>query len=317
MLEASLNTTRKIGIEIEAVVADISGANRIQVQERLAQIFTANGLPAVARTYSHAPVPHGMTLSVEYDGSLVGSSPFEGITFHQLEVKTRPLNGFGELLAVIPKTVQLMAFLNCSVNRSTGLHVHLDAAEEVGSNPRFVRSLLNLVYRFEPVIYGLVPPSRRSNSYAQPIPDLRSEWSRCSSMKAYRRLLGHWQRYSGLNLCHATGDNPRVEFRWHSGSLDAEKITHWVAFLNRLMDAANTRNCQTPREQVANTRQGLQKMLVTLGLLTNTRVWKVAKDLAPTRRYLLKRWKALNPDQARRTRPASATPAPSARTEVE
>ena len=56
------------------------------------------------------------------------------------------------------------------------------------------------------------------------------------------------------------------------------KISHWVIFLNRLLDAANIRNAR-PRQQVDNTRHGLQKMFVTLGLLGNTRVWKVSKDL--------------------------------------
>jgi hypothetical protein len=109
--------------------------------------------------------------------------------------------------------------------------------------------------------------------------------------------LSGWSRYTGLNLCHALTDNSRVEFRWAGSSLDADKITHWVIFLNRLLDAANTRNAQMPREQVENTRAGLQKMLVTLGLLQNTRVWTVNKDLAPTRRYLIKRWKQLNTAQ--------------------
>jgi hypothetical protein len=86
--------------------------------------------------------------------------------------------------------------------------------------------------------------------------------------------------------------------------LDAEKITGWVAFLNRLVDAANTRNCQTPHEQVENTRAGLHKMLVTLGLLQNTRVWTVGKDLAPVRRFLIRRWKQLNADLLKgRSRP--------------
>ena len=103
-----------------------------------------------------------------------------------------------------------------------------------------------------------------------------------------------------VNLCHILTDNSRVEFRWAGSSLDAEKITSWVVFLNRLVDAANIRNAQTPREQVENNRAGLQKMLVTLGLLQNTRVWTVGKDLAPTRRYLIRRWKQLNADQLKR-----------------
>ena len=297
MLVAELNKTRKIGIEIEAVVADISGASRMAVQQRLADIFTANGLPAVARQYSHEPVPPGKALCVEYDSSLVGDSRgFTGITFHQLEIKTKPMEGLTEALEIIPRMVKLGAFLNLQVNRSCGLHVHLDTAAEV-QNPRFIKSLLNLVYRFEPVIYGLVPPSRETCGYCTPLPDLRESWSRCRNSLSYDALLRGWTRYTGLNLCHVRSGNSRVEFRYAGSSLDADKIIAWIVFLNRLLDAANTRNAQTPREQVANTRAGLQKMLVTLGLLGNTRVWSVSKELAPYRKYLVKRWKQLNADQ--------------------
>lgn len=297
MLLAELNKTRKIGIEIEAVLPDTSGAERHQVQQRLAEIFSANGLPSVARQYSHEPVPAGKVLCVEYDSSLVGHSEgWNGITFHQLEIKTKPLAGLDEFSAVVPKMVKLASFLNLQVNKSCGLHVHLDTASEV-QNPKFVRSLLNLAYRFEPVIYGLVPPSRKTGGYSSPLPDLREQWSRCRTRGCYHRLLSGWARYTGLNLSHALSDNSRVEFRWAGSSLDAEKITSWVVFLNRLVDAANTRNAQMPQAQVENNRAGLQKMLVTLGLLQNTRVWTVAKDLAPTRRYLIRRWKQLNVDQ--------------------
>jgi hypothetical protein len=311
MLTAQLNDTRKIGIEIEAVLPDTSGSSRYQVQQRLADIFTANGLPSVAREYSHQPVPEGKVLCVEYDSSLSGHSDgWNGITFHQLEIKTKPLANFTEFLAVVPKMVKLASFLNLQVNKSCGLHVHLDTSEEV-QNPTFIKSLLNLAYRFEPVIYGLVPPSRKNCGFASPLPDYRESWSRCRHRAAYHRLLSGWSRYTGVNLCHILSDNSRVEFRWAGSSLDADKITAWVVFLNRLVDAANTRNAQTPREQVENTRAGLNKMLVTIGLLQNTRVWTVGKDLAPTRRYLIRRWKQLNTDQlkrrARRRRVAAVT----------
>jgi hypothetical protein len=50
-------------------------------------------------------------------------------------------------------------------------------------------------------------------------------------------------------------------------------------------------------------------MLITLGLLGNTRVWSVSKDLAPYRKYLVKRWKQLNTAQLKgrpRRRPVLA-----------
>lgn len=295
MLEASINMTRRIGIEIECLAIDIGGSDANTYRQRLADIFTRNGLPAVARPYSHAPVPSGALFCIEYDSSLVPDHRgYQGITFHNLEIKTKPLDGFAEFTSVMPRALELMRFANFQVNRSCGLHCHLDTSAEVADNPRFIRSLLNLTWRFEPLIYGLCPPSRRDCGYAQPMPDLRDEWSRCRNHRSYARLLGNFTRYCGLNMTHCLSGNSRIEARWAGGSLDYAKISHWVIFLNRLLDAANIRNAQTPRQQVENSRHGLQKMFVTLGLLGNTRVWKVSKDLAPTRKYLLKRWRSLN-----------------------
>ena len=98
-----------------------------------------------------------------------------------------------------------------------------------------------------------------------------------------------------MNWSHLWGAAPRIEYRYHGGTLDVEKARHWARFLLRLTDHSTMRRCKSSRSKLDNNRENLDKMLVTLGLKVNSRVYaKVAPELRETGRYLLKRWKALN-----------------------
>ena len=57
------------------------------------------------------------------------------------------------------------------ITPSCGHHLHL-AFDEFKHDPRVVRSLWNLFHRFNEVLFGLVAPSRRDNSYCRPMPSL-------------------------------------------------------------------------------------------------------------------------------------------------
>lgn len=62
-----------------------------------------------------------------------------------------------------------------------------------------------------------------------------------------------------------------------------------------MTDHACTRRCKAAKSQYGNSRSNLDKMMTTLGLKVNSRVYaKVAPELRETDRYLLKRWKSLN-----------------------
>ena len=58
------------------------------------------------------------------------------------------------------------------------------------------------------------------------------------------------------------------------------------------------RSCHFKPEPLANTQIGLNALLVTTGLKTNSRIYrKVPKDLREVGKYLLKRWKHFNVEE--------------------
>jgi hypothetical protein len=198
---------------------------------------------------------------------------------------------------IVPKTLEILRALNCKVNSSTGHHIHI-GFQEVNADPRIIRSLYNLIHRFEIVIFSLVSASRRSNSYCRSLPDVSKMLHPCRKLPCFQVALGHFERYQALNWSNLFNDDgaPRVEFRYHQGTLDAVKAVHWARFCTQILNHAATRSCQASPEQVPATKAGLQKLLTTVGFKVNTRVYsKVWPELRQTGRYyLLKRWKQLN-----------------------
>jgi hypothetical protein len=160
---------------------------------------------------------------------------------------------------------------------------------EAQEKPSTIRSLYNLMHRFEPVIIdGLLAPSRRQNGYCCRLEDRSRLLHSCHSLASFRRALAHWDRRHGLNLTHIFEENPHLEFRYHQATLSPEKARHWLRFCLQMVQHAVTRNCQAAKEQVPCTRQGLEKLLITTGLKSNSGIYqKVSKELRETGRYLL------------------------------
>ena len=294
MLIAELNRTRRLGLEFEFAIPQIGSGDGSDVRRVLAEVLSQNGITAVARSYSQYPVPLGRDVAVEYDSSVRGESRFNGIRWQQIEIKTRILHGLDDWEAVVPKALEICRYLGGRVNSSCGMHVHVDLPE-ARMDPVVIRSLYNSVHRYEPVIFGLVAPSRARGCYSAPLPDQPGHLSRCRSLSCFQRSLSGISRQSGVNWTHLWGDEPRIEYRYHGGTLDVEKARHWSRLLLRLTDHACARRCKAAPSQLANSRANLDKMLTTLGLKVNSRVYaKVDPELRQTGRYLLKRWKSLN-----------------------
>lgn len=296
MLIAEINRSRKLGVEYEMTVPLVGRGSGQDVQQTLANVLTANGLSAVARGYSHEPLPSGVDFGVEYDSSVHGESQYSGIEWFPIELKTRILN-YDEWEALVPKALDICRYMGARVNRSCGHHVHV-ALDEVHSRrpgPRVVRSLYNVVHRFEPVIFSLVAPSRCTSRFAQPLPNRSRLFHSCHGIRSFRQTVSRWDRFYGLNLTNALGSNPHVEFRHHHGTLDSEKARHWLRLCMRLIDHAATRNCQAAEQQVASSRKSYDALRYTIGLKSNHGIYaKVSEELKETGRFFLKRWKTFN-----------------------
>jgi hypothetical protein len=129
-----------------------------------------------------------------------------------------------------------LAALNPRIDRTCGLHVHVEVLDY---DWRDLRNLIVLWARYEPFVFELCPPSRRRNGYCEAI--RKSEWSAGDA--------GHWTRFEqilmtnteqsvrgmpqprgAVNLAHFWHSH-RVEFRLGAGTVNYEKIVRWVQFI--------------------------------------------------------------------------------------
>ena len=211
-------------------------------------------------------------VAVEYDSSVQGESRWQGVHWFPVEIKTRILDGLDDWEAIIPKTLDIARYLGGRITPSCGHHLHL-SFEEIRQDARHVRSLWNLCHRFEPVLFGLVAPSRRNNHYCHAMPSTPKLLHGANSLQSLRRVLAAYDRYQGLNTTHLLGSSPRVELRYHQGTLDPVKARHWLRFCLQLIQHAVTRTCQAADAPVANDRQGMERLLVTIGLKVNSKVY--------------------------------------------
>jgi hypothetical protein len=124
------------------------------VQRTLANVLTANGIPAIARSYSSDPVPAGMDVAVEHDSSIQGETRYHGIAWFSVEIKTRILDGIEDWEGVVPKMLDIARYMGARVNQSTGHHVHLSLPEVI-ERPKAILSLTSLVARID-VVEGQV-----------------------------------------------------------------------------------------------------------------------------------------------------------------
>jgi len=297
MLSSEVSRNRRLGVEIEVTIPLVGGGQSSDVRRVIAQVLSANNISAVARGYSHRPVPDGADVCVEYDSSVRGESRFQGITWIPIEVKTRILTGMDDYERVVSPMIDVLKYLGARVNSSCGYHIHVELSEAKG-RPAVIRSLYNTIHRNENVIFGLVPPSRLTNHFCQKLPDMPGRLADCRTMGCFKSELQRLTRSSGVNWTHMWGSEPRVEYRYASSTLNVEKARHWARLMLRMTDHACTRTCKSTKVQLPNERASLEKMLTTLGLKVNSKVYsKVAPELRDTGKFLLRRWKELNGDQ--------------------
>ena len=130
------------------------------------------------------------------------------------------------------------------VNRSCGLHVHVDARD---CEWRELKNILLLGKSVQDVLYKMLPPSRSSSRWCKRIPMSRSDilniesnsdfidawynsWGVHPSMEKYND-----SRYCGMNM-HSRIINGSIEFRYHSGTINQEKILNWVKICTAIVD---------------------------------------------------------------------------------
>lgn len=189
----------------------------------------------------------------------VGISGDGSLGSNGIEFQTPILKGKAgeDLIIHACKTLGRAGF---EVTRQAGLHIHLDGAglnprTRTRHNPQSLKALWAFYIGFEDVLLSFLPPSRRGNQYcrlvknafhlseieqAETLEKLEQVWYRAKQRQAIKSRKSDKydsSRYFGVNL-HSLFANGHLEIRYHSGTLNAEKILYWVRLHQAIMDKA-------------------------------------------------------------------------------
>jgi hypothetical protein len=233
---ATFDRSRKFGIEMECCGAP---------PETVAAELTRAGVPCEAEDYNHNRTGHWKIVG---DGSIRGEYPFELVS--------PPMHGEAAL-SEIRKVCAVLNALRVRVNRSTGLHVHHDAAD---LDLATLKAVATMWWKFEDVIQFFLPPSRRNNSYCAPAfpragvcgylwtpgADVAQGWAQAMSLINRREDFNTFQRggrYAAVNF-NALFRHGTIEFRAHSGTTDASKIIAWVALTQWFITRSKRFGCR-------------------------------------------------------------------------
>lgn len=196
----------------------------------------SNGVEIQAEGYNHRD--NDRYYKIVTDGSLTGNDTCEVVS---------PIlkgNDGKKSLKVVCKA---LSEIGAKVNKSCGLHVHLDAKNMTIEQ---WRNLIINYARLEAIIDGFMPKSRRGNNnyYCRSIslmPRLEATILHCNSVEEIVNYLG--TRYMKINV-EAYSRHKTVEFRQHGGSIEYAKIEKWLSFLQKLLAYSKNNtveNCAT------------------------------------------------------------------------
>ena len=229
-----MDDQRTYGVEIE--ISDyMEGGVRSGELSPIVSALRNAGIPAAQASYSSGDQGRGGRWKVVHDSSCgpeIISPPLAGTS------------GLQEIAAV----VKVLQELDARVTASCGLHVHHDASDLSRDDVARVTALYSAN---QEAISSLLPESRRpggqGSSFCRPLPadtknevDLKRTYSHLQGkVRLCHNIFGS-DRYMAVNW-QAFDKHGTVEFRQHSGTLNARKIAYWVLLTQGIITAAKTR----------------------------------------------------------------------------
>jgi len=210
------HTNRKFGIEIEFV-----GACKYEV----AAAINAQGIDCQVEYYNHTTRPHW---------KIVSDSSLDSIRGYAAELVSPILEGEDGVLQLKTVVDALNSVEGVTVNRSCGLHVHLNCAD---LNVKEIQKIYERYAQYEEQIDLCMPRSRRGSlHWCKTLKDGGNVASvkRAKKKENIAHMLG---RYYKVNLTQIA-QRGAIEFRQHSGTTDFAKIYNWLSFLMQFVETS-------------------------------------------------------------------------------
>lgn len=201
---------RKFGIELEVV--EISRTTALQA-------LRAIGINVADESYNHLTRAHWKLVS---DASVSGG-------FEVVSPVLQGEAGIEEAMAV----ATALDDAGARVNRTCGFHVHFDASDLTVGH---LRTIVRRYAAHEAEIDRVMPLSRRgrANTFCNTLGGIVDRVTAPSTIRDM--AMAQPGRYYKINLKsfmrHGT-----IEFRQHSGTVNANKVGNWVRFLGEFIDA--------------------------------------------------------------------------------
>lgn len=150
--------------------------------------------------------PFSKYIEVGGDGSIEHKHDEDGIEIKVCVVKE-------DLRKVLPDLMQTMKDMGARVNKSCGLHVHLDQRNNTEPEKAFQKLVRSLG-----LLYTVVPESRRRNKYCKR--NRHADFTQAVRGERYKAI-----NASAFHKYHT------IEVRLFGGSLEAIKIINWIEIL--------------------------------------------------------------------------------------
>lgn len=212
---------RRFGVEIEAYNCN---------KNTLAAALREEGILVSVEAYNHNTRNHWKLVS---DSSLLGNNTFELVS---------PVLEGQSGLEELKKVCWVLDACNAKVNDSCGLHIHFDASNFTLETWKNVA----LSYkRIESEINNFMPTSRHDNSYCRSMRTISETSIRnATSIQELQRGAFLSTRYFKINP-QSYNRHKTIEFRQHSGTINYDKISNWILFLNGLVTFAQQQPLET------------------------------------------------------------------------
>ncbi len=221
---------RKFGIEIEVQMP--AGVTH----RSIANALTAAGVVASDMSYNHNTTSFW---KVVQDGSL---------GYRGAEIVSPPMPYTAEGLADVARVMNALTEIGCTVDRTCGLHIHIDAS---GLGLRGIANVAKCFVKFENFFDHIMPASRRAsqNQYVQSNRNFHGGYADVFANRAIEalgkaktttdliRANQGGSRYFKLNL-QPLNRYGTIEFRQHSGTADAAKAVNWIKLLMAFVEKA-------------------------------------------------------------------------------